>query len=121
MDLLRKPAALHSPFFEDHLEWRLEFGAFFRRLAADKARPVLRDEDRREYIPTQLLADMVRSSGYDGIVYPSAMGPGHNIVLFDLDAGAPEPPRNLRVKRFAMTCEEIQASHVEIDDWPYDA
>jgi hypothetical protein len=38
-----------------------------------------------DYVPTQIIAEFIKSLGYDGIAYKSSLGKGHNIVLFDLD------------------------------------
>jgi hypothetical protein len=38
-----------------------------------------------EYAPTQVLADLFRRHGYDGIRYKSLLGSGYNYALFDLD------------------------------------
>jgi RES domain-containing protein len=39
-----------------------------------------------DYVPTQVLADLYRHNGYDGIPYKSLLGPGYNYALFDLDS-----------------------------------
>ena len=39
-----------------------------------------------EYAPTQILSELFRREGYDGVAYKSHLGSGHNLVLFDLDA-----------------------------------
>jgi hypothetical protein len=36
--------------------------------------------------PTQVLAELFKTSGFDGIAYRSSLGPGHNIALFDVNA-----------------------------------
>ncbi len=48
--------------------------------------PVNSDDSTADYAPTQVLAEMFRSNGYDGIVYRSLLGEGHNIALFDIDS-----------------------------------
>jgi hypothetical protein len=48
--------------------------------------PVAASDDRAEYAPTQLIAELFRLEGCDGIGYRSSGGPGHNIALFDLDS-----------------------------------
>jgi len=49
--------------------------------------PATRDESTADYVPTQILAELFRDLGYDGVVYRSAFGEdGFNIALFDLDA-----------------------------------
>ena len=40
--------------------------------------------DEADYVPTQILAELFKSEGYDGIAYKSAFGDtGYNTVLFD--------------------------------------
>lgn len=50
------------------------------------SRPVTPDEPVTEYVPTQILAELFRSCGYDGVVYWSLLAEGHNIALFDCGA-----------------------------------
>lgn len=50
------------------------------------SRPVTRSDNTAEYAATQILAEVFRSEGYDGIIYKSAFSAeGYNIALFDLD------------------------------------
>jgi hypothetical protein len=35
-----------------------------------------------EYLPTQYLTEIIRQSGYEGMCFRSAVGPGKNLVLF---------------------------------------
>jgi len=48
--------------------------------------PVAMSADRADYASTQILAELFRKEGLDGIAYRSAFGTGHNIALFDADA-----------------------------------
>ena len=49
--------------------------------------PVARSDDAAEYAATQILADLFKSRGADGVLYKSAFGEdGYNIALFDLAA-----------------------------------
>lgn len=50
------------------------------------AEPVMRTDDVAKYVPTQILAELFKAEGFDGLGYRSSLGPGHNIGLFDLDA-----------------------------------
>jgi hypothetical protein len=45
--------------------------------------PTEHSDDQSEYIPTQVLSEVFRDAGFDGVGYQSAYGDGHNIVLFD--------------------------------------
>jgi hypothetical protein len=57
-------------------------------VAIDRAfsRPVTRVDDVADYVPTQILAELFKAEGYDGVAYGSSLGPRHNVALFDLDA-----------------------------------
>lgn len=49
--------------------------------------PVLRDDDRADYAPTQMIVELFQEQGYDGVIYPSAFGSSSsNLVLFDITA-----------------------------------
>lgn len=48
--------------------------------------PVSPDPGIAEYAPTQVLAELFRSLGYDGLVYRSRLGKGTSLAVFDLDA-----------------------------------
>jgi hypothetical protein len=47
--------------------------------------PVIQSDDRADYAPTQILAEIFRKSGFDGLRYKSRLGEGHSIALFDLE------------------------------------
>ena len=47
--------------------------------------PTTSDSDTADYVPTQVIAELFKSEGYDGIAYKSAFGDdGSNIALFNL-------------------------------------
>lgn len=48
------------------------------------AKPVTNNETASDYVPTQILAELFKSQGYDGICCKSGLGEGHNFILFDL-------------------------------------
>lgn len=48
-------------------------------------KPVSNDDSSSDYVPTQILAELFKSEGYDGICFKSSLGQGHNFVLFDLN------------------------------------
>jgi RES domain len=46
-------------------------------------------DDVADYAPTQVLAELFRREGYDGVAYKSAFGKdGYSIALFELDSAA---------------------------------
>jgi hypothetical protein len=53
------------------------------------ATPVSRDDESKEYVPTQIIAQLFKSEGSDGIVYKSLLSDdGFNLAVFNLeDAG----------------------------------
>ena len=50
------------------------------------SRPTRASDLKSDYAPTQIISELVKSVGYDGTVYKSSLGDGHNIALFDLDS-----------------------------------
>jgi hypothetical protein len=48
------------------------------------ALPITPSDDAAAYAPTQILAELFKANGYDGIAYRSSLGPGHNVAIFDL-------------------------------------
>lgn len=47
------------------------------------SRPVTPTDETAEYIPTQIIAELFKVNGFDGVVYRSSLGTGLNFVLFD--------------------------------------
>ena len=55
------------------------------QISAAFSEPVARQDDSADYIPTQILAEVFKREGFDGIIYRSAMCPnGNNVVICDL-------------------------------------
>ena len=50
------------------------------------SRPVTPNDSIADYVPTQIVAELFKNNGFDGIAYRSSLGKGHNVVLFDLNA-----------------------------------
>ncbi len=47
--------------------------------------PIRDSDSSADYAPTQIISELFRSKGFDGIAYKSHLGDGYNVVLFDLD------------------------------------
>ncbi|MGD9657776.1 MAG: RES family NAD+ phosphorylase [Methylocystis sp.] len=61
--------------------------AVWNHIARAFREPVTRNDDRAEYAATQILAEVFRSHGFDGVAYRSAFGTDrYNVALFDLNA-----------------------------------
>jgi RES domain-containing protein len=50
------------------------------------SRPVTESDSTSDYAPTQVIAEFIKSKGYDGIVYKSSLSNGYNIALFDMNS-----------------------------------
>jgi RES domain len=49
--------------------------------------PMTRSDDVADYVPTQIIAELFKREGFDGIGYKSNFGEnGYNLAIFDLDA-----------------------------------
>lgn len=68
--------------------------------------PADRSDDAAEYVPTQVLAELFRSLGYDGVAYKSAFGEdGFNVAIFNIDDFEVEWCRLFQVKDIAHKIE----------------
>jgi len=50
--------------------------------------PADRDDSTAEYVPTQIIAELFKTNGLDGIKYKSLFNGGDNVALFDVDSAA---------------------------------
>lgn len=48
--------------------------------------PVNPEKPEISYVPTQIIAEYFKVNKYDGIAYSSSLGPGYNLVIFDVDS-----------------------------------
>ncbi|MBL8688018.1 MAG: RES family NAD+ phosphorylase [Rhodospirillaceae bacterium] len=112
--------AIESPFFDEMLRWKVRLLRLFSRLAYDLSKPVMPHEQEVLYRPTQLLAWLIRSNGYDGFLYPSAMGDGKNIVVFDSTSAEVKTPTYMRVERIGFRAKPLSPLESIYDNGPYD-
>ena len=71
--------------------------------------PVLREDNRAGYAPTQIIAEAFRNHGYDGIAYGSAFGEGRtNVVLFDIGAAELEACELHEIRDVHLIHEETE-------------
>ena len=50
------------------------------------AKPVNPSDDLADYAPTQIVAELFRTRGLDGIAFRSSLAAGYNLALFDIDS-----------------------------------
>ncbi|WP_181463002.1 RES family NAD+ phosphorylase [Halomonas taeanensis] len=72
-------------FFSEPFE-ELKIRAVWSHIDSAFSRPVLESDSTADYAPTLVIAEFIKSKGYDGIVYKSALAEGYNLALFDLDS-----------------------------------
>lgn len=75
-------------------------------------KPVTRSDDSGEYVATQILVELFRDEGFDGVAYRSAFGEkSRNFALFELDCA------------HLTSCELYEATSVKMNfrerDGPY--
>jgi len=78
--------------FAFHFEEPDEAGrmdAVWRDIDRAFAEPMTRSDDQADYAPTQILAEVFKRAGLDGVVYRSTFGEdGFNLALFDPDVAS---------------------------------
>jgi RES domain-containing protein len=75
-------------------------------------------EDRHKYSVTQLLADLIRRQGYDGIRFPSSVAPGSNICVFQpgLFSAEPASGKVVYVKGLQYEIDDVKSLIEPTDD-----
>jgi hypothetical protein len=54
-----------------------------KEIAEDIGKPLRRNDSQLEYLPTQIIAEFIKSQGYDGVEYSSTMTKdGYNLAIF---------------------------------------
>lgn len=72
------------------------------------SRPVTLSDDAADYVPTQILAELFRNHGYDGIIYRSQFGEkGYNVALFSLKDAKPINCAPYHVTSVEVKFEEV--------------
>ena len=76
-----------SPFFYDNeLEKFAANRKVFQEIAAEIAKPLRRSDSPLEYLPTQYIAEFIKSQNYDGVGYASTLKKGgYNLAAFRED------------------------------------
>lgn len=112
---------LVSPFECDCLQRICDLRGVLGRFGWQLSRPILRGERELGYRPTQHLAEFIRNCGYAGIKYPSAMGTGHNVVLFCPADAVVESVSYYRVRAVMVNKRPLGACESPYEDGPYNS
>ncbi len=94
----------HSMYFDEPSPAEREV-AVWSDIDIAFSEPVTPADDEASYAPTQVIAEALRSAGFDGLAYRSSLGPGHNIALFDVDVARLERCLVYRVKSITVESE----------------
>ncbi|GBE29589.1 MAG TPA: RES domain-containing protein [Bacteroidetes bacterium] len=74
--------------------------------------PASRHNSSTDYVPTQILAEVFRSEGYDGILYSSNFDTkGDNLALFDKSCVTPIFGKVVNITKAEVDYEEISGPH----------
>ena len=83
VDLTSVPG-IESPFVHgNEILHVVEQRELLDHLASELSAPVNPEPRGFEYVATQYFTELIKSLGFEGIKYPSALGPEPNLVLFD--------------------------------------
>jgi hypothetical protein len=78
-------------------------------LSQELSRPVSHRSLNSEFTPSQYLCEMIKSFGYDGVLFRSSVGDGHNLVLFNYkDIQEPESLIEYSITKVEITFDEIR-------------
>jgi RES domain-containing protein len=81
---VRKTSSDNMLYFEGEPSPLERENAVWAHVSKAFREPVLRDDDRAGYAPTQAIAEALRDEGYDGLVYGSGFGQENaNFAIFD--------------------------------------
>lgn len=99
----------------------------FSDLSAMFSKPVANEDDIKDYIPTQFIAEYAKNLGYDGIVYRSSLVPEinragihrFNIVVFNYNKCEPIKSNMIHVSNNYLEGEQMDADINRLEIAPY--
>jgi len=68
---------------------------------------VTQNENKAHYAPTQIIAELFKRNGFDGVAYKSMLSDGHTIVLFD-----PKSAEMLNCSLYELKKITFEFSHI---------
>jgi RES domain-containing protein len=110
---------VNSPFFDELIRWKANLPGLIYAFATELSRPVGPNESHR-YEPTQRMCEMIKAGGYEGIRYPSALGPGSNLVFFEPAVGRVIDVHYLRAQSVDLGYEPVDDGDSLYDESPFD-
>ena len=73
-------------FYFDEPEEKEKELAVWSHIDQAFSKPVTLSDQTSDYVPTQIIAELFKSEGFDGIIYKSSLSKGFNLVLFDINS-----------------------------------
>lgn len=80
---------------------------FLEELGKELARPVLRQAAAYDYVPSQYLCELIKVSGYDGVVYKSSVGRGFNAAVFSQENSEVLRVKSVCVDRVSVSIQDL--------------
>ena len=109
-----------SPFESECLWYDLQVIELLQSFGLALSQPLLPEEEKTHYLPSQKLCEIVRNQNIDGIIYPSAMGSGKNFVLFNPGYGEPYEIKYVRIESPVYPVQEINEHDDLYEESPYE-
>ncbi len=72
--------------------------------------PIIPNDRTADYVPTQIIAELINYEGYYGIKYQSTLGDGKNFVLFDIDIAALKSTHLFKAKAIDFDFQPISCT-----------
>lgn len=113
------PRSIDSPFFDEWLGWTLELRGLLFRVGEELSRPILPNEEETLYRTSRHFCDRIREIGMDGVIYPSALGPGRNVVLFDVDSAVATSVDYVRIANVLFESDSLMPGEQPYGDLPW--
>jgi hypothetical protein len=106
---LRQPTIKVSPFSGDHpLQELREHLFLLEKLGRELSTPIVPRLAHLEYLPSQYLCELIKTKGFDGVIYKSSLETeGWNYAIFD--------PSGFQ----AMECRTALISSITVSSQPY--
>ncbi len=74
---------IESPFkYGEELDYYINNLVLLKASGLELARPINISHNKFDYLPTQYLCELIKSKGYDGLLYNSFLGDGNNILIY---------------------------------------
>lgn len=103
---LREPKNTISPFeWTEEIEFIYTHIPYLILLENELSKPVIPSKANLEYLSSQYLCEMIKQSGYHGIIYKSSIADGNNYVIFADNRLTTDQIRQYRITEMKFKAE----------------